>query len=899
MMMTSGILLAALTAFGESVTAENAWREYPRPELVRPAESWQSLNGTWGFAAFGTRGREPEKDDGTILVPFGPETPLSGVGRAITTNDLLRYRRTFTVDGARGARKILHFEGVDFRAQVYVNGVEATDVPHSGAWEPFAVDVTALVRDGENSLEVICWDPTDDHVGTAGKQTLLERGSYHPATSGIWQGVWLEYVPETHLADYYTECDVATGEVRVYLDVRGDVQTVRGAVRALWKGVEVARAAWPGLGRPAVLKIPEPRHLWSCDDPALYDLDIRIADASGAKDVATGYFGLRSFTKVRDAAGTMRFALNGKTVYVSSVLDQGIWPDGHYTPPSEAALRADVDRLRRLGFNAIRKHIKVEPRAFYRYCDETGMMVIQDMPSGGGDYHHRNTDKTPRYGMYRRELKAMVDRLRKHPSIVVWCPFNEAWGQPGERLSMDTVKWLKRYDATRLVDGFSGWNDYDGGFVDSLGTFADAMGPGMHLMRRPAGVAPVTDIFDTHKYPGPVAPPEDKGRVRYIGEFGGGVGTNYLKMERALVAAIQDGIGGHCWVQATDVGRELGGFATFDRKRELVESPAPFAAMHGRFAAAADAAARGDVPRPDLAKVPEVRLFKGTPTSGFRDPAVLYVNGKFHLFMTWVYASKNYVRATVVHTESRDLVNWTGLNPLFPANPKLNYSSPGNVVRDGDEWVLCFQTYPRPGATLSDRPPKYGNADCRLFVSRTKDFCTWTKPEMLKVKGPDVRFADMGRMIDPYLVKGADGLWRCFFKQDGVSVSTSRDLKTWTFGGRADAGENVCVVPADGGGWLMMHSPRNGMGLKRSADLRTWADEPGLITLGQNRWPWAKGRITAGALLDGRKIPGVGKWLLFFHGSGPRTEHEGDFDRNVSVGLAWSDDLKTWNWPAK
>ena len=311
-----------------------------------------------------------------------------------------------------------------------------------------------------------------------------------------------------------------------------------------------------------------------------------------------------------------------------------------------------------------------------------------------------------------------------------------------------------------------------------------------------------------------------------------------------------------------------------------------------------DEAVRG-CPRIDLAKIPDVRLFRGTPTSAYRDPAVVFADGTFHLFMTWVFARDDQVQATVVQSDSQDLVHWTKPKALFPSDPNLNYSSPGNVVRDGDAWVMCFQTYPRPGARLSDIPPRYGNADCRLYVSRTRDFRVWSPPELLKVKGPDTSFADMGRMIDPYLVKAPDGLWHCFFKQNGVSFSTSRDLKTWTFRGRADAGENVCVIPADGGGWLMMHSPWNGLALKRSSDLLTWTDVPGLITLGQKDWPWAKGRLTAGAILDARKLAGIGRYLLFFHGSGPKTEEAGDFDRNASVGIAWSEDLVNWEWPGK
>ena len=302
---------------------------------------------------------------------------------------------------------------------------------------------------------------------------------------------------------------------------------------------------------------------------------------------------------------------------------------------------------------------------------------------------------------------------------------------------------------------------------------------------------------------------------------------------------------------------------------------------------------------PDLAKIGDVRVFRGTASTAYRDPAALYADGTFHLFFTYIDAEDGEVAATTCHSQSRDLVRWTPPRALTPRDPRLNYSSPGNVVKDGGDWVLCLQTYPRPGARLDDVPPKYGNADCRLFTMRSRDLRTWSEPVLLRVKRPDTPRGKMGRMIDPYLVRGADGLWRCFFKQNGASFSISPDLKTWTFAGRTEAGENVCVLPDDAGGWLMLHSPRNGMGVKRSADLVHWTDRPGLITLGQRDWPWARGRITAGAVLDARGIAGVGKYLLFFHASGPKTEPEGDFDRNASIGLAWSDDLLNWDWPGK
>ncbi len=308
----------------------------------------------------------------------------------------------------------------------------------------------------------------------------------------------------------------------------------------------------------------------------------------------------------------------------------------------------------------------------------------------------------------------------------------------------------------------------------------------------------------------------------------------------------------------------------------------------------------------DFAKIPDVRIFKGDETIGYRDPAAWYEDGVFHLFVT--VCDPSVPRMTIGHTTSRNLVDWSPVEYVLPMDKRFNWSSPGNIVKDGDERVLCFQKYPTPDAT----PTKVAFADdtARLYTIRTKDFKTWTKPELIMVKGPNVSEAEMGRMIDAYIAKGTDGLWWCFYKQQqdksgkfskkarmGVPFSVSPDLKTWTQKGFTDGGENVCVLPdGDSGGWLMLHAPGNGIGFKRSTDLVHWKD-CGMTVLGQKNWRWAKGRITAATVIDCRAVKGVGKYVMFFHGSGPRKEIEGDCYKNCSIGIAWSDDLKEWTWP--
>ena len=280
-------------------------------------------------------------------------------------------------------------------------------------------------------------------------------------------------------------------------------------------------------------------------------------------------------------------------------------------------------------------------------------------------------------------------------------------------------------------------------------------------------------------------------------------------------------------------------------------------------------------------------LLEGSAETAYRDPAVLYEKGIFHLFFTYVENTPGGPWLFLAECTSSDLIHWSDLRLLTPRNKGLNYSSPGNVIQDGDEWVICFQTYCR------ENGEKYGNDNCRLFTMRSADLVNWTQPELLRVKGPDVPREQMGRMIDPYLLRAGDEWW-CFFKQNGVSFSKSKDLKTWTFMGHADAGENACVVPC-GKGYRMFSSPHNGIRVMDSEDLVNWHIAMDDLTLGQNEWAWAKGRLTAGFVMENTQLPSLPRYLMFFHAS--RYPESVEFDSNASIGIAFSDDLNQWYWP--
>jgi hypothetical protein len=301
-----------------------------------------------------------------------------------------------------------------------------------------------------------------------------------------------------------------------------------------------------------------------------------------------------------------------------------------------------------------------------------------------------------------------------------------------------------------------------------------------------------------------------------------------------------------------------------------------------------------------LAALQSPILFKGDSVTAYRDPAAIYYRNSFYLFFTLSKTEKDHkVYTYTAMCISKDLKSWSDIQVLTPRDQSLDFSSPGNIVRYKNKWILCLQTYPRPGY-LSQQMPKFGTADSRLYLMRSKDLVHWGKPELISVKGEGVPYAEMGRMIDPYLIEDKDekGKWWCFYKQNGLSKSYSYDLQHWTYAGHTEAGENVCVLVKNNQ-YLLFHSPPNGIALKTSADLVHWEDRGKLITLGQEQWPWAKGRITAGVVLDLSQNKKYKNYVLFFHGSGPLTENEGDFDKNASIGIAWSGDLKDWQWPQK
>ena len=554
------------TEWGKALDREHPLPEYPRPQLRR--ESFLNLNGVWQYAV-STLNSEPEEYDGDIVVPFPLESELSGVGRVLQPGEYLWYRREFTLpEDFNVGRVLLHFGAVDQCARVWVNGMDACT--HTGGYLPFSADITDLLFEGENTLVVRVTDDTDRSYHTRGKQKLKPGGIWYSPVSGIWQTVWCESVPENYISSLFITPHLEDGSVELL--VMGE-----GAVRAVIDGDAYDFDA----GTSALLKLREVR-AWSPEEPYLYKLELAMGD-----DRVESYFAMRSVGIGEDRNGVKRLLLNGKPYFQNGLLDQGWWPDGLYTAPSDEALAFDIAAAKTMGFNMLRKHVKVEPLRWYYHCDRLGMLVWQDMPNGGGAYSaltvsaplltgsHSRDDKYSKFARreekgrdeFREELLDMVSHLYNAPSIVTWVIFNEGWGQFDSDKCAEAVLEL---DSSRILDRTSGWHDQGSGELRSI-----------HL------------YFDDYKHK-----PDKLGRCVVLSEFGGytlpidghawpGKPFGYKKFDsqekfrRALTLlydgqirpACMSGLAAAIYTQLTDVENELNGLITYDR-RVIKLSPA-------------------------------------------------------------------------------------------------------------------------------------------------------------------------------------------------------------------------------------------------------------------------------------------------------------------------------------
>ncbi len=560
-----------ITTWGAEVTAENAWTEYPRPHLQR--QQWINLNGQWDYAVTSATDSKPTRWDGKILVPYAIESKLSGVQRLLDPKETLWYHRTFKLDSVPTGSLLLNFEAVDYACQVWVNDKLVGE--HTGGNDPFSFDVTAASKAGENSVVVRVEDATGGAQLT-GKQRPRPQGIWYTRVSGIWQTVWLEQVANRSLEALTIQSDAATGEVRLAVKLRGRAIAGEQLSATLRDGQEVAATA---TGSSLNMKLPKAK-LWSPDSPHLYDLQVTLRDAGGKViDDVQSYVGIRSVGKMKDANGHWRFTLNGEPIFHWGPLDQGWWPDGLLTPPSDEALLFEIQYLKDAGFNMIRKHIKVEPRRYYYHCDKIGMLVWQDQVSGGPNPKWTRFQPNPEdanwsdkdHQQFMHEFERMIQTLDHFPCIVVWTPFNEAWGQ---HRTMEVGAWAVKRDPSRLINIASGGNFW-----------------------------PVGDVADWHEYPHPKFP-FDNARfgdfIQVVGEFGGhgwpveghlwevsrrnwGYGSLPQSLEeykdrfresiRLLTELKSQGIAAGVYTQTTDVEGEINGLLTYDRKvKKISES---------------------------------------------------------------------------------------------------------------------------------------------------------------------------------------------------------------------------------------------------------------------------------------------------------------------------------------
>jgi beta-galactosidase/beta-glucuronidase len=544
--------------------------EYPRPQLTR-SNNWKNLNGLWDYAITPKTTVSPTLFEGKILVPFAVESAISGVQRTVGKDSTLWYKNVVALPSSmRGQQVLLHFGAVDWQTEVFINGKSVGT--HEGGFDPFTFNITSFLQKGTNQeIKIKVWDPTDEGTQPRGKQVKNPRGIWYTPVTGIWQTVWLEAVPQSYIVSTKQTPDIDNHTITVSGTFTNTLKNDQYKVEIL-EANQVIATTISSIDGASIVKLNNEK-LWSPSNPFLYDLRISLIRNNKTIDQVMSYFAMRKISVGKDAAGIKRMLLNNKFLFQFGPLDQGWWPDGLYTPPTEDAMKFDVDQLKKMGFNMIRKHIKVESARYYNYCDKVGMLLWQDMPSGdlgniwnshpGIIGNETEKNRTPESeGYYRKEWAAIMEALYNFPSIVVWVPFNEAWGQ---FKTVEITEWTMKKDPSRLVNSASGGNFLSTG-----------------------------DIMDVHSYPHPTMPQPDlfgKDRILVLGEYGGlglpveghtwqqknnwgyqsfktpeELFAKYDQFVNRLTELIPRGLSAAVYTQTTDVEVEINGLITYDRK---------------------------------------------------------------------------------------------------------------------------------------------------------------------------------------------------------------------------------------------------------------------------------------------------------------------------------------------
>lgn len=551
------------TEWADKVDPQNVLPEYPRPIMERP--QWLNLNGLWDYAITKKDAPLPKTFDGKILVPFAIESSLSGVGKTIKADQSLWYERKFQIpEDWKGKNVLLNFGAVDWKAEVFVNGNKIGE--HTGGYTPFSFNITKNLKDGENSLAVRVWDSTGNGL-PRGKQIENPRGIFYTSVSGIWQTVWLEPVSASHISGLKITPDLDSSSFDIKVD--SDDKSATATIKVLDNGKVVAQTT-AAANKTANIPVKNPK-LWWPKSPFLYDLEITLSNKGGEQvDSVKSYAAMRKFSIAKHGRfGGVDFTLNNKKFFTFGPLDQGWWPDGLYTAPTDEALKFDIQRTKDLGFNSIRKHVKVEPARWYTHCDRLGMVVWQDMPSMFGEGNgwqprgffqgEERTVSKKFEETYRKEWKEIMENLHSYPCIAIWVPFNEAWGQFKTK---EITEWTKSMDPSRLVNSASGGNYFDCG-----------------------------DIVDSHDYGNPIMYIFNNQKVNVVGEYGGigcavdghlwvkdknwGYGKmrsqeevtkRFVELTNRFIDMTKYGCFGAIYTQTTDVEIEVNGLFTYDRK---------------------------------------------------------------------------------------------------------------------------------------------------------------------------------------------------------------------------------------------------------------------------------------------------------------------------------------------